>query len=156
MRMLRPSRNGCPPVVNKSKIKGTQAESDFVRYCRVVQKLPHVERRTLAGANDRGDIAGVPGVVFELKAAVKHEIPKWKQELLKEIENDHAQLGALVVKVPRKSVGSWDAWVPAWMLDWGSDEFSEDLEQNYRNGDVWFRMSVQELFMVLRQEGYIK
>lgn len=139
-------------MVNKSKIKGTQAESDFVRYCRVVQKLPHVERRTLAGANDRGDIAGVPGMVFELKAAVKHEIPKWKQELLKEIENDNASFGALVVKVPRKGVGAWEAWVPAWLLDWGG----VGIQADYHANGVWFRMSVQELFVVLHREGYFR
>lgn len=139
-------------MVNKSKIKGTQAESDFVKYCRVVQKLPHVERRTLAGALDRGDIAGVPGVVFEIKNVAVPTIPKWKEELLTEIGNDNAQIGALIVKVPRKGVGAWEAWVPAWLLDWGG----VGIQVDYHVNDVWFRMSVQEFFVVLHREGYIK
>lgn len=139
-------------VTNKSKEKGTRAESDFVKYCRDVQGLRYVERRSLNGSKDRGDIAGIPGVVVELKAAVTLRIPQWKAEVLQEVNNDKADLGVLVVKVPRKGVAQWDAWVPAWMLGWFDSRARVDA---YRNRAVWFRMSVEDLFLVLRTEGYI-
>jgi hypothetical protein len=59
---------------------------------------PHVERRALAGAKDRGDIAGLPGIVCEVKNAKTITLGTWLAELLTEIDNDGADLGWLIVK----------------------------------------------------------
>jgi len=94
--------------VSAAKRKGTAAESSVVEFLSL--QWPHVERRALSGARDRGDIAGIPGVVFEVKAAARLEIPAWLRELEAEIENDNAETGLLVVKprgVGAKRVGEW-------------------------------------------------
>jgi hypothetical protein len=142
-------------VTNKSKDKGTRAESDFVKYCNQVQGLPYVERRALSGTNDRGDIAGMVGVVIEIKAALKLEIPAWKRETLKERENDQADICALVVKIPRKAVAQWDAHVPLWLLSVNTQGSSNGYSF-YHHRQVWVRMTVEDLFHVLRGEGYVQ
>lgn len=94
--------------MSKSRAKGTAAESAVVDFLSL--QWPNVERRALSGAKDRGDIAGIPGVVIEVKAAARLEIPAWLRELEVEIANDDADTGLLVVK-PRgvgvKRVGEW-------------------------------------------------
>jgi hypothetical protein len=52
---------------NRSKAKGTSWESAIVAYLTELG-WPHVERRTLNGAKDRGDISGIPGIVIEAKS----------------------------------------------------------------------------------------
>jgi hypothetical protein len=47
--------------VSKSRAKGTSWESAIVTYL-IEQGWPHAERRALAGALDKGDITGLPGV----------------------------------------------------------------------------------------------
>ena len=51
--------------MSRSKAKGTAAETAVVRFLRAVG-FTQAERRTLGGTQDRGDIAGVPGVVIEV------------------------------------------------------------------------------------------
>jgi hypothetical protein len=57
-------------AMSKSKQKGTAAETAVVNWL-VSKGRKHVERRSLNGVNDRGDIAGVPGVVLEVKNCAK-------------------------------------------------------------------------------------
>lgn len=85
-----------------SHAKGTKAESDVVTYLK--EFWPYAERRALQGTRDRGDIAGVPGVVWEVKAGSRLEIPRWLAETDVEVVNDGADFGILVVKP--KGVGS--------------------------------------------------
>ena len=49
--------------MSASKSKGTAWETAIVRFLKD-RGWPNAERRALGGANDRGDIAGVVGVVF--------------------------------------------------------------------------------------------
>lgn len=107
--------------MSSARAKGTAAESAVVEFLSL--QWPYVERRALSGSNDRGDIAGIPGVVFEVKAAARLEIPAWLRELEVEIANDDAQTGLLIVKprgVGTKRVGEW--WAiqrldrAAWLL----------------------------------------
>jgi hypothetical protein len=54
-------------MVNRSKKKGTEWESairDYLQKC----GWPTVERLPLSGSSDRGDLAGIPGVVIEAKS----------------------------------------------------------------------------------------
>jgi hypothetical protein len=94
--------------MSAAKRKGTAAETAVVEHLRAF--WPHVERRALAGSRDRGDVAGIPGVVIEVKAAARLEIPGWLRELEVEIANDQPATGLLVVKprgVGDRRVGDW-------------------------------------------------
>lgn len=80
--------------MSASKRKGTTWESAIVDYLRE-HGAPHAERRALGGTNDRGDIAGLPGVVIEAKSAARVELAGWVDEALVEQVNDGAQVGAV-------------------------------------------------------------
>jgi hypothetical protein len=84
-------------LVSASRRKGTAWESAIVDHLRA-EGWPHVERRALGGSKDRGDIAGIPGVVIEAKAAQRIELAAWMDELAAEVVNDTADLGVLWVK----------------------------------------------------------
>jgi hypothetical protein len=98
--------------------KGTAAESTLVRLLRALH-WPHAERRALNGSKDRGDVAGVPGVVFEVKSGARLELPAWLRETEAERVNDRADYGVLVVKL--KGYGDaraheWPAVLPVGAL----------------------------------------
>ena len=84
-------------MTNKSKARGTRHESSIVEVL-AASGWPHAERRTLNGAFDRGDIAGIIGVVIEAKATAKANIPGWLRELDVEMVNDGAATGAVWAK----------------------------------------------------------
>ncbi|NUQ95819.1 MAG: hypothetical protein HOY79_04420 [Streptomyces sp.] len=93
--------------MNRSKAKGTSAESAIVQYLRAMG-FTQAERRTLNGAYDRGDIAGLPGVVIEVKNCARQELPGWVAEAEKERDNDGASLG--VVWHKRRGKGHPSDW----------------------------------------------
>lgn len=97
---------------NPSKRKGTSAEVAVVGWLRE-HGFPHAERRALAGVNDKGDVSGVPGVVFEVKSCKRTELAAWVDELVVEMRNADAQVGAVVHK--RRGTtdpGRWFATMP--------------------------------------------
>ena len=98
--------------MNKPRIKGTFAETVVVNYLRD-NGFPYAERRSLKGAKDRGDVAGCPGLCFEVKyAGVTPKIGAWLEETDAESLNDSADYGILVVKplgLGERSVASWYA-----------------------------------------------
>lgn len=98
----------------KSKAKGTRAETESVNYLR--ERFPAAERRSLSGSKDKGDIAGIPKAVGEIKAATQQRLAEWQRETLTEMVNAEADNCFLVVKVPYKNVSKWDFWVPAYQL----------------------------------------
>lgn len=102
--------------MSASKRKGTAWETAVVDYLRQAGH-PHVERRALAGASDRGDIAGIPGVVIECKNAKAVTLAKWTDELTREKANDHATHAVLVVKRRGRPVADAYAVMPfsAWL-----------------------------------------
>jgi len=114
--------------MNKSKAKGTSAESAFVNEAQVKAQFPMVERRTLSGALDEGDIAGCKDLVFELKNAKTYKIPAWLKETEVEKVNAKADFGILVVKPNGVGLGS----VPDW----------------------WAIMPVGEMLKLLKKAGY--
>ncbi len=99
-------------MVNKSRIKGTLAETAVVNYLQV-NGFPYAERRSLNGAMDRGDVAGCPGLCFEVKyAGLTPKIGPWLEETGIERLNSGADYGILVVKplgLGERSVSSWYA-----------------------------------------------
>jgi len=100
--------------VSAARRKGTAAESAVVDYLRV-NGVAHAERRALNGSNDRGDIAGIPGVVIEVKSGARLELAEWMKETEAERANDGARVGLLVVKpkgVGTSRVGDWYTVLP--------------------------------------------
>jgi hypothetical protein len=122
-------------VSTKSKAKGTTAETAVVRYLR--EYWSAAERRALSGNKDKGDIAGIPATVGEVKAAVKIELAKWQRETLTEMQNATADHCFLVIKVPYKPVAKWDFWIPAYQAGLEDMRFSDLMEAR------WIRMDFE-------------
>lgn len=88
--------------MSASKRRGTAWESALVAYLRE-HGVPHAERRAPAGTKDRGDLAGLPGVVIEAKSAARVELAAWLDEALVEQANDRAEVAAVWFKRRGKS-----------------------------------------------------
>jgi hypothetical protein len=69
--------------VSRSRQRGTAWETAIVRYLEAAG-WAYAERRALRGNHDRGDIAGIPGVVIEAKNAKKTELAAWWTEVISE------------------------------------------------------------------------
>lgn len=82
--------------MSRSRAKGTSWESAWVAYLRDNGVL-HAERRALAGNVDRGDIAGIPGIVLECKSGAFH-LAEWLAEAEQERINDRADFGIVLAK----------------------------------------------------------
>ena len=98
-------------MTNPSKQRGTAFETAIVAYLRD-HGYPHAERRALHGTLDRGDVAGVPGVVIEAKATKAIDLAAAVDEAEAERVNAGARLGIAVVKRRMRSVGDAYAVVP--------------------------------------------
>ena len=83
--------------MNPSKRKGTAWESAVVDWLRGAGYV-NVERRALGGSNDRGDIAGIPGLVIEAKNCKTIDLAGWISELVVEMVNDGADNGVVIAK----------------------------------------------------------
>lgn len=66
---------------------GTKWETEIVNAL-IRAGWKHAERRRLAGVNDRGDIAGIPGVVIEAKNTNRLELSTALDEAKTEARND--------------------------------------------------------------------
>lgn len=98
--------------MNPSKQKGTAAETAVVGYLQT-HGFPYAERRTLAGSSDRGDIAGIPGVVLEVKNCARMELAGWVDEAATEAGNADVDVYAVVHKRRRKgNPGDWFVTLP--------------------------------------------
>lgn len=84
-------------MVNRAKAKGTNAETAVVTYLQS-RGWPYAERRALSGSADKGDVAGILGVVLEVKSCAKHDLAGWSAEARKEQHNARAEIGAVVAK----------------------------------------------------------
>lgn len=93
---------GKPVMVNRSKAKGTSAES-AIAAALIAAGWPHAERRALQGNQDKGDIAGVPGVMIEAKATATYDIQGWLREVTTEKANAGADIGACWFKLRGKT-----------------------------------------------------
>ena len=89
--------------MSKERAKGTSFETFIVNY--LIQFYPHVERRTLHGVNDKGDIAGTdPRLVWECKNHKTLNFSGWLHEAEVERINAGAEIGIVVAK--RRSYGN--------------------------------------------------
>lgn len=89
--------------MNAAKQKGTAWESKIVFFLHLAG-WPHVERRALNGAKDKGDISGIPGVVIEAKNQNRISLAEWVDEA--ESEGENADAGVRVVWMHRKGKAS--------------------------------------------------
>ena len=80
-----------------------------------VHGFPYAERRALCGSQDRGDITGVPGIMFECKSHRDIDLGTYMNEVKVQKANAGAQLGVAVVKRRNRSVG--DAYVVLTLAD---------------------------------------
>lgn len=97
------------PPVNRSKRKGTAAESAVVAYAKR-RGVPFAERRALNGGKDRGDIVGIAGVVLEVKSCKEFDLAGWLREAETERFNDGAAVAAVIAKRRGTTdVGRWYA-----------------------------------------------
>lgn len=94
--------------MSKQKQKGTLAETAVAEYLK--QTFPAVERRTLNGQYDKGDIAGVPNAVIEVKNQKTYKISEWMKETEQERINAKESLGILVVKPNGVGVSRVNEW----------------------------------------------
>ena len=80
--------------MSASKDKGRRWETAIVTYLRA-NGVPHAERRIAGDTKDRGDIAGLIGVVIEAKDVTKMELGSWVDEAEQERAHDGADLAVV-------------------------------------------------------------
>jgi hypothetical protein len=103
-------------MTNRSKTKGSGAERAVVEHLRA-HGFPHAERRIAGSTKDRGDIAGVPGVVIEVKNCERTALGAGVDEAELEQANDGAAYGVVWHKRRgRSEAGGWYATLPASQL----------------------------------------
>lgn len=99
--------------MGKAKQKGTLAETAVADY--LSKDFSSVERRVLSGANDKGDLSGVPNSVVEIKNQKTYKFHEWLKETEQERLNAGEDLGVLIVKpkgIGVSRVEDWWAVVP--------------------------------------------
>lgn len=84
-------------MTNRNRDKGTAWASEIVRFLQA-RGWPNAERRAQTGAHDRGDIAGVVGIVIEAKAEARIDLPGYLREAAVEAANARARHGVAWVK----------------------------------------------------------
>ncbi len=117
-------------VANPARDKGTKAESGVVGYLRATY-WPYAERRSLAGALDKGDVTGTPGLCWEVKATSGAlQWWSWMAEACVERINANAALEILVVKPPRIGYTDVSGWYAA-MSDASFRYLQEDAQSQH-------------------------
>lgn len=100
-------------MTSRNKAKGSGAERAVVEHLRA-NGFPHAERRLAGSSKDRGDIAGVPAVVIEVKNCERIDLAGWIDEAIVEQANDGADYGMVWHKRRgRGEAGQWYATMPA-------------------------------------------
>ncbi len=95
-------------MVNPSKRKGTQFETDVARYASERLGIT-IERRALAGNADKGDLIGMPmGMGVECKNTASIDLAAAQNELAAEMKNAGVPLGVAIHK--RRNHGVQDAY----------------------------------------------
>jgi len=89
--------------MSRNKQKGTSFETLVVEFLKH-NGFRYAERRALTGVNDKGDITGTPGIVWECKNQKTMNLAGWLDETMIETANADADYGILVAK--RKGKGN--------------------------------------------------
>lgn len=95
--------------MSAAKAKGTKWETAIVDYLRG-NGAPHAERRAGSGTKDRGDIAGLIGIVVEAKSHTGLNLAGWLAEAEQERVNAGAEL-AVVWHKRRGKTSAGDGYV---------------------------------------------
>ena len=100
-----------------SRRKGVNAERAVEVWLRA-NGWPYAERRLAGRDNDTGDFAGLgPGLVLDAKNRARLDLATWVDQLVAEMDNADAEMGALIVKRRgRLDVGDWYGILPARLL----------------------------------------
>lgn len=125
-------------MVNKPKQKGTAAESAVVSFLRTAG-FPYAERLALQGGKDRGDITGVPGIVFEVKAVQEYAFSAWLTEARVERDNAGADFGMVIAKPRLVGTGKTGQW---YALMYSFDYLalvSEAVKKTQKDIPIWKR-----------------
>jgi hypothetical protein len=88
-------------MTNAAKAKGSRAERLVVTFLQAAG-WKYAERRLAGATLDRGDIAGVNGICFEVKNQKRLDLAGWVDELEVETVNSKSDLGFVVFPRPRK------------------------------------------------------
>ena len=100
-------------MTSPQKRKGSAAELAVAKWLRKLGWI-HAERSRAGWQDDRGDIDGLPGIVIEVKAEKKFDLPGYLRELEVEIENAKAWTGTVIIKRRGSTnVDDWYAVMPA-------------------------------------------
>lgn len=113
--------------MSKARAKGTLGENGVVNYLKE-HGFKYAERRALAGSNDKGDVAGINGIVIEVKNHKTYKISEWIKETEIEKENASADFGILIVKPNGVGVSNTRKW--------------------------WAVMTLEDVAALLKQAGY--
>lgn len=77
--------------------KGPKFEADVVDWMRA-NGWPYAERRVMGGIRDRGDIAGIPELVAELKNTNRHDLAGALDEAKAEAANAGVEIYVTIMK----------------------------------------------------------
>lgn len=113
--------------MSKARAKGTLGENGVIQVL-IENGFKHAERRALAGINDKGDVAGINGIVIEVKNHKTYKISEWMRETENETENARADFGILVVKPNGVGLSNARKW--------------------------WAVMSLEDIAQLLKRAGY--
>ena len=103
-------------MTTPQKAKGSQWERDVVRYFNDRGRVT-IERRYGAGNTiDKGDLNGLPGIVFECKNVGKITLASIVDEALHEQSNARADFGVSIIK--RRNRGAKEAYVVMTLEQW--------------------------------------
>lgn len=98
--------------MSTSRDKGTRAETAVVGYLNA-SGFPFAERRALHGSTDKGDVAGIPGVVMEVKNCKVTDLAGWVDEAKAEAANAEVDVYMVVHKRRGKGFpGDWYVTMP--------------------------------------------
>lgn len=100
--------------MNRAKQRGTSWETACVDYLRA-NGFPSVERRALAGALDKGDLAGLPGFAVECKDVAALNLAGWCDEARAEAKNAGAPWWCVIAK-RRRAKGSTGSAADAYVV----------------------------------------
>ncbi len=141
-------------MTNRPKQIGTAAETAVVRYLQL-HGFAHAERRALRGTVDAGDIAGTPGVCWEVKggeaakSASDKQVESWLSDTDIETIHADADLGILVMQragYGPTRCGSW--WA---VMRW---QYMVPSTQRGPMADMPIRLTLETACTFLRMNGY--
>lgn len=135
--------------MSASKDKGTKAETAVIKLMREMG-WPHVERRSLQGENDRGDVTGIVGVVIEVKAEAKPSFGVYCKEALIEANNDGGSIPIVVWKKPFKNVRKWVSMIPLDYLMGDVPPWGLLPDKTCR----WATLDLEDMLWYLKEMGY--